>query len=282
MLPVASDGGPTIKAHGTTAFPLLQTVFSEVGSIAAPDPATVAGGGTLSSSSASAAVFSLGNSAVGVNNVPLTAGNLGILGGKAGTKEVAVWVYDTEGVLSWTNFGFWDVASADSSRLQGAFVTGYATPVAAIPTSGTGTFAGSAKGQGVFPQAGSLLNGLGYSSLSGRATITADFAGGKLVGTLTNMYNTPWEGAPLPWNDVTFTATFTPSQNLFSGVTSTLTALAGSTLAAGPATGTITGMFMGPQANELGAVWTLSDGVGSAFGSLAAVRNDACMGCWDY
>ena len=62
--------------------------------------------------------------------------------------------------------------------------------------------------------------------------------------------------------------------NSFSGSTGAATAPAGTYTLKGTANGHIDGAFYGPNANELGAVWTLSngDGTGAAIGVVGGTK----------
>lgn len=74
----------------------------------------------------------------------------------------------------------------------------------------------------------------------------------------------------LQWNDVSLNASIAPGTSRFSGSTAATSAPGTGFSLAGSATGHIDGAFYGPAAQNLGAVWSLSDGTGSAIGVIAA------------
>lgn len=281
-LPVAVAGGPTMQAHSLTTFPLLQSVVSIGSTGAIADQATISNGGTLAfDSSDTRYVLNLANPVVSVSNVQLNAGPGGGFGGDAGNgKSAFLDIADpATSMLSWTSYGFWDVAASTGARTQAAFVTGYVTPQNSVPTTGTATYRGTVSGELILPQAG-RENGLNYLALSGDAYLDVDFAAGSVNGALREMYTTDFDGNKSPWDWVSLSGTVL-GQNMFGGLTaSAQTSGTGSSLAS-TATGTFAGAFFGPQAQELGAVWTLSDGTAAAFGTIGAAN---CSGCtpWDY
>ncbi len=95
-----------------------------------------------------------------------------------------------------------------------------------------------------------------------------------MAGSFQNVTATPAQSgnAPSPWNNVTFSGSIAGTS--FSGqATTSLPAQTGEHHLAASATGHIDGAFYGPTANEVGAVWTLSDGTGSAMGAFGLTVN---------
>lgn len=172
--------------------------------------------------------------------------------------------------LSYTEFGAW--SQTDPTGVQsstGYFSYGFETPPVAMPATGTATYVQTGGVNGtVFVRSG---NGVVEATVSGDASLTANFATGGVSGNFTNMsaYNS---GRFTPWNDVSVTGTVAAGSNSFSGSTATASAPGGSFGLSGNASGHINGSFYGPAANEIGAVWTLSngDGTGSAIGVAGA------------
>ncbi len=285
LFPQASISGPTIMAHSRTVFPLLQSVVSISSAGVVADTATINAGATLAfDSSDSSYEIDIRNSALGVSNVVLNSTPSGVFQADvAGGKHVSLEIADpATSNLSWTSYGSWDVAMATGARTQAAFVTGYDTPAGAVPTTGTATYAGSVRGEVILPQAG-RENGVNYGSLSGDASLVANFGTGSITGNLVNMVSTDFDGNKLPWNSVSLSGTLF-AQNMFSGTSAATSAPGNNAALKGTATGTFAGAFFGPRVEELGAVWTLWDGTAAAFGSIGAkgLSNDACAGCWDY
>ena len=147
-------------------------------------------------------------------------------------------------------------------RSYAAYVTGYATPEAAVPTTGTATYNGSAQAHIVYPNAQGQ-NGIGHDYVSGDASLEANFGTRHISGNLTNMTN-----GSAPWNSVSLLGAI--SGGNFSGTTAATSEPGGPSALSGSATGTFAGLFFGPAAQELGAVWTLSDGTATAFGTIGA------------
>lgn len=169
--------------------------------------------------------------------------------------------------LDWTRVGVWGTGGPwdyfeSPLRRRGAFVAGYETPAAALPTSGTASYTGVVGGAVYVPAPG----GFDEASLAGSASFTADFGLRSVAGAVTGMN----AGGSAAWNDVTFTSAI--AGNGFSGSTSVTTTPAGTWSLAGNATGTIEGTFFGPAAQEAGAVWTLFDGTRAAIGTLRGKR----------
>ena len=251
VVPVMATGedpnfttGPTI---GTT-FPLLQTVLLLDDSTIRPDPGIYETGGV--------AVAEPGDLSINTNNlVDVTS--------------------TVDSSLDWTRAGWWEARIEPGPwdyggpvDYRGAFVAGYETPAADMPTTGTATYNGTAYGHMYVPLTSkdALPCMCQEVPVQGDALFTANFGTRVLSGELTNMYRVWWdEGA---WNNVTFTSTITG--NSFTGTTSVTTA---PTNAMGlNATGTLEGRFFGPSAEEAGAVWTLFDGTNAATGTLSGRR----------
>ena len=269
-------------AHPKTVFPLLQSVISISSTGVRADTATTAAGATLAfDSSDSSYALDIANPALGIANTVLHSTPSGVFQANVtGGKHVSLEIADpATSNLSWTSFGFWDVAQTNGARTQAQFVTGYATPAGSLPTTGTAKYFGAVRGEVILPQAG-RENGVNYLALSGDAFLDADFASGTINGALREMFATDFDGNKVPWTWVGLTGTFS-GQNMFSGTTKAVDFFTASTSLKSNATGTFAGAFFGPRGQELGAVWTLSDGTGAAFGTIGAKD---CSGCtpWDY
>ncbi|RVQ65142.1 hypothetical protein EKN06_14110 [Croceicoccus ponticola] len=177
--------------------------------------------------------------------------------------------------LNWTAYGAWNVSTTDGShRIGSQFVTGAETPDANMPTTGTATFNGFVSGCVVQPDGLKVTT----ASLQGDATVVADFTSGTITGSAPEILAIPigtlpnngpvTPGAPQEWNSLTFDGTFTTGLNGFAGTTTVGSAPDTDYALAATADGYFAGFFHGPAADELGAVWNLSDGVGAATGIL--------------
>ncbi len=173
--------------------------------------------------------------------------------------------------LSYVSFGVWGLASgnAQAPGNLGVYAIGYQTPSEAMPASGSATYTGTGEVAGfVLLPSGASAVGTG---IAGDATVNANFATGKVNGTLSNMQAVVGTQTT-PWNSVSLTADIAAGKNTFSGSTAATSAPAGTYSLKSTATGTVTGGFYGPAAENVGAVWTLSnpDGTGAAIGTLGA------------
>jgi hypothetical protein len=171
--------------------------------------------------------------------------------------------------LSYVVMGAWiqrPTASPTPLQSQTAFVFGYETPSTAMPTTGTAAFAvtpGSATAY-IYKTVGGEVQG---AYAEGNAAFTVNFSSGQVTGSLTNMQllNTKQQ-----WNDVSATAGISPGTNRFSGTTAVTSSPGTSMSLSSSASGRVDGAFFGPAAQNLGAVWSLSDGTVSALGTIVA------------
>jgi hypothetical protein len=172
--------------------------------------------------------------------------------------------------LSYAVMGtWWQRANqpSNSGTFQNAtvFVFGYETPQTAMPTSGTAVFSGgpgSVTATIYKPMNGEIQNAFA----EGGATISANFGSGSIAGSFNHMSS----GNSQPWNDVSVAGTIAMGTNKFSGTTAATSSPGTPMSLSGSATGHIDGAFYGPAAQNLGAVWSLSDGTGSAIGTVVA------------
>jgi len=222
------------------------------------DTAATAGGASFSASPKNDQ-FSLSVPGAGYVNVSLVAGGWYCYGFCGGSIELD----PAASSLSWTTYGSWDDYATASNR-HANYVTGFATLVAAVPPTGSATYQGAVAGNVWRPEAGTQF-GVGWGYLSGKATLQASFGTGGMTGNLTNM---TVNGAL--WNSVSLMGTISGGQNSFSGTSAVSSAPAGPFALNSSATGTFSGLFFGPSAQELGAVWTLFDGTNAAEGTIGA------------
>ena len=112
-------------------------------------------------------------------------------------------------------------------------------------------------------------------------SLTVNFGTKALTGSFTNLAITggypegsKYTGLLQPTlNDVSFTGSIDTTRNWFSGTTGVTNQPAGQQAFAPGASGSITGMFYGPAANEVGGVWTLSDSVRRLIGSFGGKQH---------
>ncbi len=172
--------------------------------------------------------------------------------------------------LDYAVLGAWNLNdTADQNYTNtGFFVFGYQTPAAGMPTTGTATYSGTGNvyGEVIAPSAG---GGATAATLTGDGSLTANFGTGAITGTLSNI-TANYNGANTAWNSVTITGAINAGASTFNGATSTPSAPATTYSLGAGATGTIRGGFYGPTAQQVAAVWTLSDGTKSALGVFGA------------
>jgi hypothetical protein len=244
-----------VKPLPGTVFPLLQSVLeldAQRGTVAA-DPATMAAGAT---------VTVLGSE----RTVRLQVPALGIdvtTSPELGSNQQLFWGQYSQ----YTFYGSWGVTGSTPGVTGAAFVYGYSTPAAVIPAQGRARHHGDVRG--------TVISRSGNVPLVGRGDLTIDFGNHTVNGSMKEMrQGVIWdERAPFsnPFNDIAITAT--QSGNRING-TASVTGAPNSTisLSAG-ASGHFNGELFGPAANELGAVWTLSDGTRSAVGTFLGYGN---------
>ena len=180
--------------------------------------------------------------------------------------------------LSYVAYGVWGqrlwgaVPNLSAPASVTAYVYGRETLSSAMPTSGSASYVGFTKGHVLGPTAGQVMTRL----LSGDVALTANFETGGIVGQLFRMWaeDTPVDGefGPEAWNDVSISASIISGTSKFAGTTSSLSAPDSAYALKDGASGSIDGGFYGPTGENLGAVWSLSDGNGVAVGAIGAQR----------
>ena len=291
---LASTGGPTFAntifsgnppAAGT-AFPLTQTAVQVSSSAVSVDDNTNAGGATLTiepypigpGTNLHVNVPSLGISEdIVIGGIPWTLNQTGVLAANSNLGAGIELVFTG---LNYTVFGTWNggVTGSNQQDLAG-FVFGYQTPANSMPTSGTASYTGKGAVNGfVLNQGQSAGNPV---ALNGDASFNVDFAAEQLSGTFTNMTayahnanNINSDEFAYPWNIISVSASIASGKSTFGGSTTVTSQPASPYALQNGATGHINGGFYGPAANELGAVWTLSNGngTGSAIGAVGATK----------
>ena len=223
---------------------------------------------------------------VSIPSVSLNASNI-VADGSTNTLPDGSKLNFGTGVLNYAALGMWGYfPQSGAGGFEGAALTGYQTQAGHVPTAGSaayngvnGTAQGASNAGGVVgqiwvpSQSGNPIQGGG---LSGNAAVNVNFAAGSVSGQLTNMTVSTGGGAAA-WNNVNLTGSVSGAS--LSGTTSTSGPPAGSPALfpqgfSSAATGTFKGALYGPNAQELGAIWSLSestaDGGKSALGVIGA------------
>lgn len=186
--------------------------------------------------------------------------------------------------LNYTLLGTWNYKPADGkSSVLGVTVSGYQTPAGSVPISGTATYvgAGGVVGSVVIP---SGSGGISPAVLEGDVNLNVNFATQQVNGTLSNMTaQSVTSNATSPWNNVTLTGSLSQTAGstnrgaVITGTTQAQAAPSGATFGmSSGATGVLSGALFGPNANEVGAVWSVNEGSGAtgktAFGIFGATK----------
>ncbi len=261
---IAVPGGPTFDGSSgsypvNVTFPLVSTSLTSVSpgmSAAASQGATL----TVISTTANSQNLQL--------VIPSLNLNTNVNFGENIVNNIDGFTYG----YSYVAVGLWDQRPNSTGPVQSstAMSFGYETPSSAIPKTGTAEFSGLASASVFKPVSGTILE----TSISGNADLSANFSSGQVTGALTQMKQYDGMGTQpyhfLQWNDVSLNASIAPGTSRFSGNTAATSAPGTGFSLAGSATGHIDGAFYGPATQNLGAVWSLSDGTGSAIGVIAA------------
>ena len=154
--------------------------------------------------------------------------------------------------LSYVTLAAWvDANAGGSDSLIGFSVFGVETPFADVPTTGTATYTGEVSGGMV--EGGTLYNFIGV------ATVDADFAATSVDTTLDIGRAPLGSSAYLPWATIESTAGISQFTNSVSG-NDTASFGAAATITAMPgASGSLSGRFFGPNAEEVGGEFSISD-----------------------
>jgi hypothetical protein len=181
--------------------------------------------------------------------------------------------------LNYTVMGWWtQLPGSAGGQSYFAYGTGgYQTPVSGVPASGTASYSGGGSASGgvsgtmLFPNSGSISG----ATLSGQAKVDVNFTTGGVTGSLTNM-TAIVQGdfdPPQAWNNVALSGSL--SGATMRGTTAVTNAPGNSLSMGSGATGTFSGALYGPNAQELGATWTLYDSSGNgktAAGVIGATK----------
>jgi len=251
-----------------TAFPLKESVISATSSGIAPAATANSGGATLSVITWNASGDSQFRLTIPGLGIDTTFTSASFLKGQANVLDSTFRL--TSSNLNYAALGVWEVVTPGNIHL-GAFTTGYETPLAGMPTSGTAIYSATKNVAGLvttYPSSG----GIARAALLGDASLSANFGTGAITGNFTNMTAISGANVSTPWNDVSVSASITAATSHFSGSTAAASAPATPFALSGVATGHIDGGFYGPNANELGAVWSLSDSGSVAIGVVGGHR----------
>lgn len=148
------------------------------------------------------------------------------------------------------NFGIWETDVTSIETAAGTFSAGAPTAGSNIPTTSTATFTGDLAGLYVDPA------GIGFFAF-GVVNVDADFAGRTLAFSTTSTVIITRDLTTetlRPDLNLAGTLTYAPGTNSFTGTVDSAGSLISSRLS-----GSSTGQFYGPSAQELGGVFFLED-----------------------
>jgi len=150
---------------------------------------------------------------------------------------------------NYQTFGYWLVITSGTTRMAGAISFGSPTPIAGIPAGGTATYTGLSQGTYI-DQAGVTW------TESAQMQSTANFAMGTRSVSFstsgTTISNTASRTQAAPGLNLNGLLSIAPNSNQFTGV---VTAPGGG--GASSMSGGATGQFYGPNALEIGGVYSL-------------------------
>ena len=153
------------------------------------------------------------------------------------------------------SFGVWTTGAGTGSGTYGSASAGSPTPAGSVPTTGTATYFGYAGGRHV------AADGSYYFTLANMQT-SANFATRELnfQTNFTEQTANLFTSAPNANLDMSGSLSYAPGSNQFSGVISTTNGM----------TGSATGRFYGPSAQEIGGTFSVTgpgvQAYGGAFG----------------
>ena len=157
---------------------------------------------------------------------------------------------------NYQSYGVWVTGQGTGSGTVGAASVGSITPTASIPATGTGSFSGNSLGMYVNSSGQAFYTVANMTANANFATQAVTFA---TTGTTTV-------------NLATGVSASAPTLNLSSNMTYTGGTLSGAITSGSGMSGTATGKFYGPTAQEIGGTYVLSGGGSSMFGGFGGKR----------
>jgi hypothetical protein len=174
-------------------FPFLQSVIAIKASGVSADNATMAAGATAT----------VANSVTG--QIRIQVPNLGMdvttLSSNTGFTQSANgrWLAQVGASMDHTVLGMWAAANSSGGvpTHSSAFATGFVTPPAAVPASGTAVYSD------IDNVIGLLLMQTGGAALKGDGSLNVNFGSHTVTGSFTNMEATNAQSSQVaPWNNV--------------------------------------------------------------------------------
>lgn len=238
------------------------SALSSTGAITQSDSAgsatlTLNGGGTNTAISATNGSTTINMSTSNGDTLSSGFGGASTLGLNKTQTTMAVFANPTINAYEYQTYGAW--GAYGNGGAAGAISVGNVTPLAGLPTSGTGAFIGGASGYYIDPSNNAYL-------VNATLNVNVDFAGRTASFNTSNSAMTGGpSGSPIGNGDLNL------SGNLSYGAGSTK--LSGTVTSTNGMTGPVNGKFYGPVANEIGGTYAVSgSGLGSMVGSFGGKR----------
>jgi hypothetical protein len=274
-----------------TVFPLNQgaitiTSSSATGTYAGAGYATIQG--TVTTGGVLYPLLDLKVPALGINVTGLRGD------GTAKTQADGASVSAAVASLNYTLLGSWSYKrTGNNGTVLGLVVSGYQTPAGSVPATGTASYvgigglnsgatAGGVVGSVAVPGSNGSINA---ATLSGDVNLNVNFATRQANGTLSNMVaKDVITGTTSPWNNVTLSGNLSHAEwdtanpgAVITGTTHAQSAPLGATFGmSSTATGNLNAALYGPNASEVGALWSVNEGSGAtgktAFGFFGATK----------
>lgn len=157
---------------------------------------------------------------------------------------------------NYQSFGVWITGQGTGSGSVGAASVGNVTPITGIPATGTGTFTGNT--------IGTFVNSSGVAFYTaGTMTATANFAAQTVAFSTSST---------VAVNLATGVSSSAPGLNLSSNMTFAGGTISGPITSVSGMSGTASGKFYGPSAQEIGGTYTLQGGGASLIGGFGGKR----------
>lgn len=275
---IATTTGPTFDGTSGTrpanvSFPVLSSTLQFDSGAAVPVTSGQSASATISADSST--VHLVVPSANLDQSLPLTGTpalptpygwDLSILKSMVNTDDVSSWG------LSYVSLGLWLHSGAMGSSPQVAFTAytfGYETPAAGMPMSGTAAYSGPGAVRGE-QTLGSGGCGDCVQWISGDSSFSVNFASGNINGGFTNM-SVHGDSGVFPFYNISVGGQIASGTNKFSGTT-TISAQQSAGVGTANGSGVINGAFYGPNAQNLGAIWTLTSPNFSILGAVGAAH----------
>ncbi len=154
---------------------------------------------------------------------------------------------------NYQSYGVWITGRGSGSGTAGAASVGAATVGSNIPTIGSGTFTGSTAGLYVNPQGNYFVTTSYMSANVSFTNRTVNFSTTDTMAASPASAAAGSFGTLVPGLNLTGTLSYASGSNRISGAVSTASSFNGS-----PMTGTATGNFYGPNANEIGGTFSVT------------------------